>query len=1012
MSLSTPFVTAGLVALFACPAAAQQRGDIGSPVISTTETGTREVQPGKAATIVFSIASQTDLPVSYRTAIILPAGWRLLSGSEPLTLGARARETRLVFVAVPTLAIAGRQAIELRLSGERDSTRPAARAVAVVAVAAKPRVELVAVEAPQFVVAGDQYHAAFLLKNSGNAGVAVRLVARSHPAFPATIDSIPFLRPGEQRTVRVTVSTRGIDPSSVTHTLDVEALVGSANDLVAKAQTSVLVVTRAADGGDGYTIPGQMRIIAGGRANSTRSLGAAVELSGKGALSDGGATRIDFLARRSRYAQLPFALRDEYRFNLENPHYALRLGQQLMAISPLLREGRTGSGASGWLKAGALTVGGFHSDDRWDPVKAMARITHRAPEEGGFAELRPIRALTVGVGYLASSSTSLVSAESDRHQLWAARLRLEPISLLRVSAESGYGLGADAGQHGSMITASGDSRYLAYYFLREKSDTGFAGTRPGTTGSVAQVALRPLRRLQLAGSSRDFDFSVQSLVDGARTSGSSREIKGSVSIPGLAAIEYKSLERDFAAVGLRRSDVTGVQQTASIRLTPRLGFASFEARMERGVLREKAGSKRPVESSTLQSTIEGPGRSLTLFVRRDAGPFGFAAVDQSRWSEGISSALRTRSGIFLEMYAVRVQDSTTVGSLISSTIDASLGFTAKSGYGAVFRWRALYNAAPVYPEMQLTLTIPLGVPGRRAGNAGRITGRVYDIETGRGVANALVRVGDKAVLTDQRGGLVIGGLRPDIYNVELDPSSVGGRVALAGATAAVSARAGKTIRIELGVGRSSRVDGRVRLYAPADALQWDGSIEQTHDVSGVAGLLVRLTDGKQTIRRVTNGDGEFEVTDLSPGRWTASLSAADIPAQHYLAAESVVTMVVAGETAKVEFRVLPRKRTLRMVGGGDVRAKSGVGADPQQFRVPTPRSVYSIQLAYCQLRSEADRLVVHFQRLHVGVSVLGDAAPFRVVVGRYLSVRDADKALLRMRKQGKLDGVVIRIPDR
>jgi len=1005
----------------------------GAPVVTSSETGQREIVPGKPATIVFTITSAMDRAVAYRTAVILPPVWRLLSGSDPLMLAPRGRETRLVLVGVPALAPPGRQPIELRLTDERDGSHLIARGVAHVVVASRPRVELIAVDAPEFVAAGGQYRATFVLRNTGNAGVAVRLRAKAYPDFPTTLDSVSFLRAGEERTIRATVSTRVTERSSLVHTLNMEVALPGADSAVARAQSGVLVVARAADDKTGdYEIPAQLRIIAGGRANSGENGAVAFELSGNGALSAGGSTRVDFLARRSRSPHLPFALREEYRLGLASPFYDVRLGQQLFTLSPLAREGRSGSGASLRMRMGPLTVGGFRSDERWDPVLNFASGVFRDPENAAFIELRPARAIGVGVNYLSSS-------DFPGGDLWTARLELDPHSLMRVSVESGSGLGAANGERGSMITAHGDSRYLSYYVRHEKADTGFAGSRPGTTGSYAQLAIRPLRRLQLSARAHNLEMSSRSWRESAMVERWSRERDAGVSIPGLIALRYRSTERDFGALS-----VAGLQQTIGAHLTPRLGFVALDAQIERGTLQDTAGVRQPVESISLRSTLgRGFGHSLSAFMRRESGRWAFATSDQSRVSTGVNAVLRAGRRFSLEVFGIRMEDSTVSGRRTSSMVDAVAAFTAGSGFAADFRWRAVTSGAtPVRPEMQFSLTIPLGIPGRRAGNAGRITGRVYDIETGRGVPNALVRLGDQAVLTDQSGRLEFGSVRPNTYNVQLDPGSVGGgRVPLAGAAAPVTARAGKTSRIELGVGRGSRVAGRVRLYAPADPMRWNGAIDQTTDNGGISGLVVTLTNGEQTIRRVTDSEGSFEVSDLRPGRWTASVAGSDLPPLHHVASEPSAATVAAGQTGTIEIKVLPRKRTLRIVSGGEVTAITGAANDvgrppsnPQPVksapapaektgrtaaravsparRRPVPPAVYSVEVGSYKLRSGAEYLAASLRRHRVPASVVGKTAPFGVVVGRYLSLREADKALLDIKKEGRMDGVVVRMPDR
>ena len=72
---------------------------------------------------------------------------------------------------------------------------------------------------------------------------------------------------------------------------------------------------------------------------------------------------------------------------------------------------------------------------------------------------------------------------------------------------------------------------------------------------------------------------------------------------------------------------------------------------------------------------------------------------------------------------------------------------------------------------------------------------------------------------------------------------------------------------------------------------------------------------------------------------------------------------------------------------------------------------YSVQVAAYNQKAEADKLVSTLKARGYAVRVDGSVAPFRVRIGRYLTEKDAEDALKRI-KAKRMDGFVVRAPAR
>ena len=137
--------------------------------------------------------------------------------------------------------------------------------------------------------------------------------------------------------------------------------------------------------------------------------------------------------------------------------------------------------------------------------------------------------------------------------------------------------------------------------------------------------------------------------------------------------------------------------------------------------------------------------------------------------------------------------------------------------------------------------------------------------------------------------------------------------------------------------------GQVQLYAPAADLlpsqtfrgrrgAFGGQREIGRDDlrlrGGLAQVLVTITDGEETMRRVTNPNGDFRFVGLKPGTWTVSLQSDGLPENASAVEDSFTFELEPGEEAEARFRVEQRIRRMRMLSPLKVSAV----ADAAQMR--------------------------------------------------------------------------------
>lgn len=88
-----------------------------------------------------------------------------------------------------------------------------------------------------------------------------------------------------------------------------------------------------------------------------------------------------------------------------------------------------------------------------------------------------------------------------------------------------------------------------------------------------------------------------------------------------------------------------------------------------------------------------------------------------------------------------------------------------------------------------------------------------------------------------------------------------------------------------------------------------------------------------------------------------------------------------------------------------------VATVPRTAKSPSSGATYSVQVAAYNHKSDASKLASSLVKRGYAARVDGDAAPFRVRIGRYSTAGEAEKAFAKI-KAKHIDGFVLRVPER
>ncbi|HEX2080172.1 MAG TPA: hypothetical protein VHG08_20895 [Longimicrobium sp.] len=819
-----------------------------------------QAAPGEPLTIPFRVTSLAAAPVRLPGRTVLPPGWSATGGGGG-ELAPGQGELRLVGVRVPAGAAAGRYLVRYHAGDGADS--------AAVVVPVRRELSVEPEGEPPTVAAGEEYALRFRVANRGNAPERLALHARDDRGTAARPDvPVLLLPPASERVVTVRGATDRRATAELRHQVTLHAA-GEADS--AAGRILVAVVPRGGGRTARRSLPAELRL------RAADSLGAAgFALHAQGALDRAGRVRLQVEARTADPAGTPYRRQDEYRLRLDAPGLALRLGDDVYALSRLTEPGRYGFGGAAWLRRGVLSAGAMAARDR--------RGQGEPGFAGGFARLQGRRG-RLGVVF---------AAPEDAPARWTVEAAASPGPLLSLEAEAAPGGAGKSGVLPRAVRAAGYARALSYEVLHQRGGATYGGT-VSPDQDFASLAVRPWGDLSLSASVRR---------------GGELPPPGAPAAPGTfrrAALGWGSrlsVEYRETGGGAPGGDVRAVRGRLGF---PLLDRAWLHPAYEAGRLARSPGeAAAPFDVISLQATISAPGgASLWTHAQLRRGAVAGMEDGGREWSGALSAHLPVLRGTWVR---VAGQGRWVGGRPPETQLDLSLEHALGGGHRVTLR--GLADARPGgdrRPRGFVEYALPLAVP-LPAAAGDQVVARVYDPATGRGIPGVVVRLGDRRAVTDRRGVAGFAGVAPGAYTLRTEPAAGPERVANREMPVPVTVGGRRPVRVEVGLELAGRLEGvveRVAAGAPADS------------AAPMAGVEVEIS-GPGGVRRLqTDAAGRFQASGLRPGWWRVRTAAGSLPRHHELQ-EHQMLLVPAGGAAQAWLRVVEKERPVQIIQSGEL----------------------------------------------------------------------------------------------
>ncbi|MEO6738763.1 MAG: hypothetical protein ABIP20_00830 [Chthoniobacteraceae bacterium] len=902
-----------------CMAFAQQSGvEVRSPSAKLLDTA-----PGRivtASVVITNRGAQTD---EFAERLTLPPGCQKVAPPDlPFRLEPGGRIVRVLAVAIPNNMPAGQFNLRYFVQGRRDPSSSGSFDFAIT-VTSVEKLELIVEPGPTTALAGDSYPVKLRVTNRGNSRIAVQLAHRSTLGFEVSADAKSFtLEGGASREIACRVKTDKAFAKHTSHavTFDVTATSPSGKTLTASQASVVEIIPLVGGNRDPFHyLPLQLRMMT--LAESGHDVQFQTELSGAGSLDEAGEHRIDFLLRGPdvRNASL-FGERDEYGLTYQNEHWKIDLGDRVYKLSPLTEKGSLGRGAGVTWQGDKTTAGLFYMTSRYR--------THNTEEFGAFVRQDFSEKFSLQGNFLRKTGGDQLSAATLPQNIMTLETHYRRGKLLDLGLEAGVAR-SDSGTTDFAYRAEARGELpgkLSYALEYAHAGPDFNGYYHATDTVYASISKSFTPQLRMHASFNRYAGNLA--LNDVRSSVVNRENSWNA---GANYSLTKKTELSLEWMHTDRQDILlpaaydFTEDVARIGLGQNLGKLQFQSFLDLGVLDNRITGENVAVSRFSGVVNWHPTARQTYSVFAGYGPSASTGSTDKSLNAGVSARWQVRDNFDTNFSFARNQFDGLTGR-VQDQVMASLRyqFANKSSLSLIGRWshaattRTTSGAADESAVL-LTYTVPFKVAVSRKQSIGVLAGRLVESSKNAGVPRVVLRVGEQFAVTDEAGNFEFPGLKPGTCELGIVQDSLGPRLAMSTLLPTkVKIRPSGTTRVELAATAAASLAVRVirHEFADGSAMKTSGALREA---GGLESAAIELTNGRDTWRAQTDRSGTATFERLLAGRWTVRIASSDLPPLHTIENPERTLTLAPGASAQLAVRVLPQRRTFRLLDRGTIR---------------------------------------------------------------------------------------------
>jgi hypothetical protein len=867
-------------------------------------------QPRQIVTLAFTVRNGTNRRIEAEPLLVLPPGWRIVTPELPFGLAAGETVVRLVSFMIPETARAGEYPVSYAI---QDRLLPATRDAYAVRVNVLPeqKLQVLALESPGFVIAGENYRAAFLVRNTGNALLVAKFSIRGiYGSEPQPRAGEVTLEAGESKTLEFDVATSAVRRRADEHLTLIVEVPGAA--IRSSAGSVTQVVPRIGSAQAYRTLASEVDLSLIARdADGRRTNGWQVGLSGSGVLDDEGTRHLGVRLRGPDVRdEGAFGYTDDYALSYWDATKTINVGDDIYGLSLLTDPGHFGRGARAGYDSNGLGLSVYRAKDRFtadreqtglnlhSQATSATRMDLNLLDKRGGSLPAALRSFGSRTQWTPGLHTAFEIGHSDgdgeRGRAWRGEL-YDSTHALRYQI---FGWRAEPDYRGYLR----DEEYLSAGFDYPRDRWGLHGYYRWQNRNLDEDTVRP------APQERQTNFGVERIFGKATRATLDYYVRA-------YADEFLrqpvDIENRSARLGLNQSfkDVSLLYSLERGRTESRIGAAPFDTTLHvlsafwRASLVQNYGLYAMRDDNAHSKEPQGRQTTFGLHASYDFKSTQLSFDAQRNYEVNDEHDLRYDYAD--SHYDRRIKRRTTYNMMLRHEL--------RNGDRVSLLARRIAGRQP-QTDVLLTYTLPFDLPLFRKPNVAMVRGRIYDAEHGAGVRNVVLNLDGLTAVTNGSGEFEFPAVTAGNYRLSMDRSNVAvSKVPLSSLPLNVTVAAREAQRIDVALVRSVSISVNVRLHAGSGNGIAHVSSSQPATMRGLQNVLVTLRNGEQVYHRLTDADGQARLAGLPPGDWTASIAADAIPQGYGIASRELVLQIPPGASATAEFPLTPVTRDIKML---------------------------------------------------------------------------------------------------
>jgi protocatechuate 3,4-dioxygenase beta subunit len=891
------------------------------------------VQPRQVITAAIRVTSLFEAEQELLEELHLPEGWKLITGLDPFHINPNETQVRMISALVPSDALAGEYHIFYYVRSRRFP-EVSDHIVLNVRVNEVKQIQLVLLDVPDLVMAGQTFEVRLLVSNASNVADTIIIDPGMIQNFAYKISKTRFeLQPGSSKECRLQLTSEPNLSRQVRSPLQIQACSKQdPKNCVVVSQIIDVIPLQARKPDIYHRFPVNVSIKSVWQNYPEDRQGNQIDIAGSGSLDENGKQLLKFRIRTpDLYDTSILGEYSEYYAVYENVQWNFGIGDQYFTLSPLLEFSIYSRGLNLSYKKNEWTVGAYAHQTRFlfQKQKQMAAYVQYPVKEGHRLQLSYLHKMF---------EQSSINKHSDMLSIQYNTM----IQQHKINAELAT---AFQGKHGNAFNLSltGNMKALDYNLQAVQADDRFYGYYSNRSLISSYIRYKMSGQFQLMtriNQNENRFYTPSSLVkilSSYQDVGLRYNINRHFSITTAYGRREQKDEQTISKFNFR--DNMGILQLAY-----QIQKLSFSARYEQGWTANQLSNSRSKMNRFNISVFYQPrfDQMIQLYLLFDRS--GYNSLYDNQYINGGFNA----SARFWKKwdFSVHLQNYLTPESYYNgqNTIHTKLNYEINSRNSLALQLRRTVrkDGQDVYETAVLVqYNYRFDAPIRKKKTVGYVKGTVIDQETGNPMPGAHIRINGYVEVTDESGRFTFDGLAPGIYYLDIDKTQIGlNRVCTRKMPMPIDIQPGEVIDLTFYFVQSARIEGKIMLYKivndTSDHFSAAKMVEhldeyylsglQTEERKSITNsktllvpdtpvphLLVLLKRDDETIRQLTDNEGEFSFEDLRPGKWELIIDDSHVPDYNEIEINHILFYLKPEDSEKRLIRILPRRRKIQFL---------------------------------------------------------------------------------------------------